>query len=149
MKQFLSLLILLPISLLGQVSFTYTYDDSGRLIQVEADTGQSIEFTLDNRGNLVDIITSGQQPVNSLWPGPLGDKLAGIGWINDRDYPYFWHYSISRFLWIAHDFSTLDSMWGYDLQGGFWFWANDGWGGWHYNANNPNYGIMGWDTWNP
>ena len=107
-----------------------------------------LDSPLDSRGNLVNI-TSSEGAGGSLWPGPLGDKNAGIGWINDKDYPYIWHYSISRFLWIADDFSTLDSMWGYDLQGGFWFWANDAWAGWHFNANDPSYGIAGWATWNP
>jgi len=143
----LILTFLLPLGLLSQTTFTYAYDDAGRLISVVSDDGQTISFDLDSRGNLLNITSS--EGGSSLWPGPIGDKLAGIGWINDDDYPYIWHYSISRFLWIADDFSTLDSMWGYDLQENFWFWANDSWAGWHFNANDPSYGIVGWATWNP
>jgi len=95
--------------------------------------------------------SGGSDPV-SLWtdiaPANVeGDKLAGIGWINDTEYPYIWHYSTGGYMYILNEFSTLDNILGWDYVNGFWFWAHDGWGGWYVNLLNPDWGIAGWDKW--
>lgn len=142
------LILLLPFGLHSQITYTYTYDENGRLVGVETGDGQAIQFTLDNRGNLVEITTAGLPPgTESLWEGPLGDKLTGIGWINDEDYPYVWLYPIGSFVWIADAFSSKDSFWGYDLKDAFWFWSSDGYGGWYLHATDPTHGVGGWAKW--
>lgn len=94
---------------------------------------------------------NGEDPT-SLWTdvspaNAEGDKLAGIGWINDTTYPFVWIYAINGWAYILEDVSTLDGIFGWDYVNGFWFWANDAWGGWYVNLDNPDWGIGGWDQW--
>jgi hypothetical protein len=90
--------------------------------------------------------------VVSLWSGldpanAEGDKLAGIGWINDLNYPFVWHYSIGGYLYVLDEFSSLNSIYAWDYVNGFWVWTSDFWGGWHANLDDPSYGQGGWAVW--
>ena len=94
---------------------------------------------------------NGDDPT-SLWDGvapanPEGDKLAGIGWINDASYPLVWIYAINGWAFILDEGSTLDGIFGWDYVNGFWFWTNDAWGGWYVNLDDPDWGIGGWAKW--
>lgn len=80
-----------------------------------------------------------------LWSGLVaanaeGDKKAGIGWINDRSYPYVWHYSIPGYLYVLHDFSTLNRLYLYDYSSRSWLWSSEYWGGWYYAYATGLYG---------
>jgi hypothetical protein len=90
----------------------------------------------------------------SLWKdvvaaNALGDKQAGIGWLNDVAYPFIWHYSTGGWMYVLDEFSALDNIFLYDYISGDWFWANDAWGGWHVNLDNADYGLAGWADWTP
>jgi hypothetical protein len=90
----------------------------------------------------------------SLWKdvvaaNALGDKQAGIGWINDVAYPFIWHYSTGGWMYVLDEFSALDNIFLYDYISGNWFWANDAWGGWHVNLEDGEYGLAGWADWTP
>lgn len=90
---------------------------------------------------------NGTTPPVSLWAdvpaaNAVGDKKAGIGWINDVAYPYIWHYSTDYWMYIGHGYSDLENIIGYDLLSGRWFWANDDWNGWHYWYANDL-----WEKW--
>jgi hypothetical protein len=100
------------------------------------------------------VAEAGDEPdgSESLWSdvgaaNVAGDKLAGIGWINDRSYPYVWLYSIGGYIYILDEFSSLDGLFGWDYVNNFWFWANDAWGGWYVNLLDADWGIAGWARW--
>ena len=52
-------------------------------------------------------------------------------------------------MYVLDEFSTLDAMFLYDYGSTHWFWANNGWGGWHVNLDDPAYGQAGWADWTP
>ncbi|HKJ91218.1 MAG TPA: hypothetical protein VJ960_08815 [Oceanipulchritudo sp.] len=111
----------------------------------EATCGDSGGDDGDNGGD------DGDDPT-SLWTdvspaNAEGDKLAGIGWINDTSYPLVWIYAINGWAYILDEGSTLDGIFGWDYVNEFWFWSNDDWGGWYVNLDNPNWGIGGWEKW--
>jgi len=88
----------------------------------------------------------------SLWEAvlpvnPEGDKLAGVGWINDAAYPYIWHYATGGWMVILDAVSSLDNLFGWDYKNAFWFWANDSWGGWYVNLSDSSWGTNGWARW--
>lgn len=90
--------------------------------------------------------------LTSLWENifpanPEGDKLTGIGWINDTTYPYIWHYATGSWMFILDAFSSLNSIFGWDYGNGFWFWTNNLLGGWYVNLSDPAWGIDGWAKW--
>jgi hypothetical protein len=76
-----------------------------------------------------------------------GFKDTGIGWILDVDFPYVWHVPSAGFLYIVAEGATPESIFGWSYPGGFWFWTADDLGGWHYNLEDSEYGVMGWDGW--
>jgi YD repeat-containing protein len=134
--------------LAAQVQFEYSYDDFGRLIESRQVDGTVLAYAYDTRGNLTEFASSSDAVDGSLWAGPAGDKSVGIGWINDALFPFIWHYSTASFFFIAADISTLDSLWGYDYGGNYWFWCNDAWGGWYFNLTDPSSGFQGYSNWN-
>lgn len=94
---------------------------------------------------------NGDDPT-SLWAdvstaNAEGDKLAGIGWINDTNFPFVWIYAINGWAYILEEVSTLNGIFGWDYVNGFWFWTNDSWGGWYVNLDDPEWGVDGWDQW--
>lgn len=116
------------------------YQSSGRALSLSPTAGE-----ISDGG--------GEDPV-SLWvdvptANAAGDKEAGIGWINDIAYPFIWHYSTGGWMFVLDDFSTLDNIWLYEYGTDVWYWANDGWGGWHVHLSDPEYGLGGWKDWTP
>jgi len=135
-------------------SFTPTIAESGVTANPwEAPALENAAFSLEPTPLTVErVCGSGNNTAQSLWSGvqpanAAGDKLSGIGWINDLEYPYVWHYSIPGWIYILNEFSDLNNIYGYDYTNNFFFWANNGWGGWYINLNDSSWGIDGWDKW--
>ncbi|HKJ89983.1 MAG TPA: hypothetical protein VJ960_02540, partial [Oceanipulchritudo sp.] len=90
----------------------------------------------------------------SLWAevepaNAIGDKETGIGWINDQAYPYILHYSVGGWMFVLDEFSSPENIFLYEYDTDTWFWAHNGWAGWHVNLTDPTYGINGWADWTP
>ncbi|NDV63210.1 hypothetical protein G0Q06_12160 [Puniceicoccales bacterium CK1056] len=79
----------------------------------------------------------------------IGDIVrdTGIGWIDDSQYPYVYHFNADTWLYIDSDSATLESIYGYNFAYGFWFWTADDIDGWHFNLEDPEYGQSGWAPW--
>jgi len=146
-KSFLSAILLFPwISLIHaeEIEYTYTYDEVGRLVEVQQAALSVLEYTYDLRSNITRFrVTVEEVALTSIWPGPAGDKLGGIGWLNDAFYPFIWHYQEGSYFYIIDAFSTLESIWGYAYADSYWFWTSDAIGGWYYDLSDPG----GWDNW--
>lgn len=113
---------------------------------------EDASFSLEPTPLTVERVCGSGNTVQSLWTGvtpvnAAGDKRAGIGWINDTEYPYIWHYSIGGWVFILNEFSDLNSIYGYDYVNQFFFLSNDAWGGWYINLLDNDWGIGGWDKW--
>jgi len=113
------------------------YQSLGRNITLSPTAGD-----FDNTGPEVVSLWVDVEPANAE-----GDKLAGIGWINDVAYPFVWHYSIGGWTFVLDNFSSLENIWLYDYKNDAWYWANDAWGGWHVKLGDTEYGIDGWADW--
>lgn len=88
----------------------------------------------------------------SLWADlpadpATGAKQAGIGVINDGEYPYVYHHGAGYWLYIVYEVSSLESILGYGVDGGWWFWTTDHAGGWYFNLSDPLAGQLGWGSW--
>lgn len=54
---------------------------------------------------------------------------VGIGWINDANWPYVYTYAMDDYtdgdwIYIVEANGSRDSFWGYNLEGGYWFYGN-------------------------
>ena len=82
----------------------------------------------------LDFPTYGTGYWSNIPPSPgTGIKLTGIGWIDDSNYPFIYHYGEGGYLWLSTDFSTsLSNLWMWSYKDSTWIWANEFWLGWHF-----------------
>lgn len=71
-----------------------------------------------------------------------GAKLTGIGWIDDADWPFVYHYSSGDWFFLSQQFSeSKDDFFAFSIQTLDWIWSSDLYGGWYYD-----YGLNQWLT---
>jgi hypothetical protein len=78
---------------------------------------------------------------------------AGIGWINDDNYPIVYSWSFEAASEAANDGwlyilpgSNLFNMVVYSWSLESWIWTTNSFGGWYYNYTNPESGLSGWSN---
>lgn len=86
----------------------------------------------------------------SLWenvePEPDSDwKWTGIGWVFDVAYPWIYHDSAQSWMYVAHEFSTLEGILLYEDASQGWLWTSNAYGGWYYSYA----GEGTWSDWTP
>lgn len=153
--------VTLPSEPSGSFEFELAYEDLGTFILGTAFQGNGSGLKIDNiyqaQGTLIElsptagVFDGGSTEPVSLWKDlpelAGGFKDAGIGLIQDAHYPFVFHVPTKGYIYIADEYSSLETIWGYTYGDGFWFWTADDIGGWHFNIEDSGYGNSGWAAW--
>lgn len=86
------------------------------------------------------------EPLPPLWgtPSPTENKVTSLGLIYDGGYPFIWHWTINRWMWVEpHSTSDSTFLWVFDGPG-FWTWTREEYADWYWSFDP---GSPGWKRW--
>jgi len=107
-----------------------------------ADSGTLyVAANLTGNLNVYRISGGGGGPVSDSYWGAIaeateGAKQTNIGWLDDREWPFVFHYGLGAWLYILEPYSSVDAFYAYVYAGDYWIWSSDAYGGWYVDMRD-------------
>lgn len=73
-----------------------------------------------------------------------GARATALGDLDDRYFPWVFHYPSGAWHYLVPSLSTISSVFGYDTGNKFWFWTSQDFGGWYFNYQDISWAEWDW-----